>query len=263
MTKEIEQIQEHVDANHCALEEELLSLLTAMRTRLLQKHGLDYQPVIDQLERSLAEQVSHYESEQRRSADLATKLAVTDTILIRLVNHIILYKNKDRTANTRSLIFKAWADLATGRAILARTATDLFVRDRQRHILFSQWVRRMRRVRLQRQKRDLRRSCEHDLRQKDNEAAERIAALQAELDAVKQLLIDHEKQHGDMQEKLRRAFMRGVVNLNLEAMDVFGEVPTTEALPQTRVERGRSRPADDGKDFVVEPAPRISVIRHH
>lgn len=191
---------------------------------------------------------------------------MTDKILSRLVNHIIIYKNKDRTANTRSRIFKAWADMATERSIMARAAGNQFIRGRPTRILFSRWVRRTRRVRLQRQKRDLRRSCERDVRQKDSEAAQRIAALQAELDAVKQLLVEHEKQHGEMQEKLRRAFMRGIVNLNLEAMDVFGEVPTAETVPTTRLERSRGRaadPRDEGDDFVVEPAPRISVIRHH
>ena len=123
----------------------------------------------------------------------------------------------------------------------------------------------MRKVRLQRQKRELRRSCEKDLRMKETEAAQRITALQAELDAVKQLLVEHEKQHGEMQQKLRRAFMRGVVNLNLEAMDVFGEIPTVDTVKDknatiTQVVKDDS---DDEDDFFVEPAPRISVVRHH
>jgi hypothetical protein len=259
-------MNELVDANHSALEDELSSLMKAVQAGLLQKHRRHYEPIIEQLQRTLAERGSQNDAEQRRSAGLATQLAVKGKIRSRQLDHIEIYKNKDRTANTRSRVFKAWADMATGRSIMARAATDLFIRDRQRRILFSRWVRRTRRVRLQRQKRDLRRSCERDLRQKDSDAAQRIAAVQAELDAVKQLLVDHEKQHGEMQEKLRRAFMRGVVNLNLEAMDVFGEVPTTETLPQIRPERARSRAADrrdDADDFVVEPTPRISVTRHH
>jgi predicted nuclease with TOPRIM domain len=142
---------------------------------------------------------------------------------------------------------------------MERIASQLYIDEPMKRILFKRWVRRMRKVRVQRQRRDLRRSCDRELKQKDTEAAQKIAALQSELEAVQQLLLEHEQQHAEMQEKLRRAFMRGVVNLNLEAMDVFGEVPTMETITVAKAER-KERPTDD---FFVEPAPRVSVVRHH
>lgn len=96
---------------------------------------------------------------------------------------------------------------------------------------------------------------------KETESAQKITALEAELDAVKQLLVEHEAQHDEMQQKLRRAFMRGVVNLNLEAMGVFGEVPTTE-VPASQKHITQRAKGPDEDDFVIEPAPRISVVRH-
>jgi hypothetical protein len=107
----------------------------------------------------------------------------------------------------------------------------------------------------------LRQANERDLRAQGSETAQRIAAIHPELDAVEQLLVDHERQRAEMQEKLRRAFMRGVVNLTLEAMNIFSEIPTAEGLP-VKKQRGRPRQTRDGADdFVVEPA-RVSVIRH-
>jgi hypothetical protein len=205
------------------------------------------------------------EIEAKRDAELGGALAKTDIILSRLIDHIIVYRHRDRTASLRARIFSAWADYATDRTIVLRIATERFLHEPAKRTLFHRWVRRWRKNSVQRKKRELRRTNDRDLKVQEGEGLQKIAALQAELDAVKQLLIDHEKQHAEMQEKLRRAFMRGVVNLNLEAMDVFGEVPTAEAIPPPRAERarGKRRDARDGADdFVVEPAPRISVIRH-
>jgi hypothetical protein len=87
--------------------------------------------------------------------------------------------------------------------------------------------------------------------------------MHAQLDAVKQLLIGHQREHAEMQEKLRRTFTRSVVNLNVEVMDIFGEIPTPETLP-AKMQRGRRRETRDGVNhFAVEPAPRVSVSRHH
>jgi hypothetical protein len=263
---DIDAMHHIVDDHHTVLEEELEALMKAVKKRLLQKHRQFYEPIIEQLERKLAERISQNEIEAKRGADLVGFLGRTDVILSRLINHIIIYRNRDKTAGARAQMFSAWASMVTDRAVITRVATERFLHDPAKRMLFHRWVRRWRKVSLQRQRRELRRSNERDIKAQESEGLQKIAALQAELDAVKQLLIDHEKEHAEMQEKLRRAFMRGVVNLNLEAMDVFGEVPTTETLPPAKPERTRGRRRDRREspdDFVVEPAPRISVIRHH
>jgi hypothetical protein len=69
-----------------------------------------------------------------------------------------------------------------------------------------------------------------------------------------------------MQEKLQRWFMRGAVNLNLEVMNVFREMPTTDNAPQPKPERGREKRShrrEDPNEFIAEPAPRIFVTHHH
>jgi hypothetical protein len=262
---DIDAMRAIVDEHHAGLEDELGVLLKAVKKRLLTKHRDHYDPIVAQLDRRLAECLSQNEAEARRGLDLVAQLRRTDRILANLVDHIIRYRNKDRTFNLHARIFSAWADLVCDRSLLLRLATRRFLDRPEVRALFRRWVRRWRKVSVQRQKRELRRASERDLRAQESEASQRIAAMQAELDAVRRLLVDHEQQHAEMQEKLRRAFMRGVVNLNLEAMDVFGEIPTAETVPPQKADRraARRRDAHDGADdFLVEPAPRISVVRH-
>ena len=149
---------------------------------------------------------------------------------------------------------------------------QLFMDNAVLRLLFRRWVRKMFKVRFIRRKRELKRSNNREIKHQESEASQRIVALQSELIAVKELLAEHERQHGDMEKKLKRAFMRGVVNLNLEAMDVFGDIPATDDFlsaalnPPKKSEKKQILLSDDqsedGDDFYVEPAPRISVIRH-
>lgn len=265
MMQDIDDMNAIVEQHHISMEDEMQNLMRKIKRRLIKEQDQHYQPIIEKLERKLAEQNLKNAAEEKKTDQLQEQLDQTDQIIKRFLSHLSVYRVKDKSANQRSRVFKAWADLASGKSVMTKAAAHLYLEEPMRRILFKRWVSRMRKVRLQRQKRELRRSCEKDLRMKETEAAQRITALQAELDAVKELLIEHEKQHGEMQQKLRRAFMRGVVNLNLEAMDVFGEIPTVETVKEksptiTQVIKDNS---DDEDDFFVEPAPRISVVRHH
>lgn len=259
---DVEAMHSLVDKHHGTLEEELQDLFGRIRTRLLKEHNSKFTPVITKLERQAAEQNLQNTTETKRKEELEDRIAKADIIKERFLSHLALYRAKEKQAKDKSRVFKAWADMTSGRSIMNRIAHQLYIAEPMKRILFKRWVRRMRKVRIQRQKRELRRARERGLRAQEAEAAQKITALQTELDAIKQLLQDHEKQHGEMQQKLRRAFMRGVVNLNLEAMDVFGEVPTVETVSQEKITQKR-RNSSDEDDFVIEPAPRISVVRHH
>ena len=251
-----------VDNHHQTLEDELQELFGKIRARLIKEQNKQFAPKVKALERKAAEQDQQNATEKRRGEDLEDRLGKIDIIIERFLNHLAYYRDKEKQANQKSRVFKAWADMASGRSVMQRIASQLYLEEPMKRILFKRWLRRMRKVRIQRQKRELRRAGERGLRQQESEAAQKITALQAELEAIQQLLLDHEKQHGEMQQKLRRAFMRGVVNLNLEAMDVFGEVPTAETVSKPVISQ-RRKGSDDEDDFVIEPAPRISVVRHH
>lgn len=264
----INTMHEYVDNHHETLDEELQNLLRSMRYRLIKENQEYYQPIIQKYERRVAEQRLKNATEKKRGEQLKEQLDRTNLIISRFVLHIANLKARDHTASTRSRVFKAWADLATGKQIMANTITRLYLDRPMRRILFKRWVRRMRKIRQQRLGRELRHIMQQDISQKETEQTQKITALRAELQAVRQLLVEHEKQHGEMQQKLRRAFMRGVVNLNLEAMDVFGEVPTEVPPPQVRksaevaAANNLNDDDEDENDFYVEPAPKISVIRH-
>ena len=260
--EDVETMHGLVDNHHQTLEEELQDLFGKIRARLIKEHNRQFQPIVKKLERQAAEQDQQNDTEKRRGEDLETRLGKIDIVISRFLEHLAYYRDKEKQSNQKSRVFKAWADMASGRSIMRRISYQLYLAEPMKRILFKRWVRRMRKVRIQRQKRELRRAGERGLRQQESEAQQKITALQSELEAVQQLLLDHEKQHGEMQQKLRRAFMRGVVNLNLEAMDVFGEVPTAEAVAKPVISQ-RQKGSDDEDDFVIEPAPRISVVRHH
>jgi hypothetical protein len=256
-------VQKCVDENHVSLETELQALLRRVRERLVKEEDDHYQPLITSLERKLAEQTQKNTAELKRGQQLDDQLGRTLRVIDNLMDCIAGYRHKDQTANLRSKVFKAWRTLTGERDKILRVMTRSYVEQPSQRIMFRRWLRRMRKVRLNRQKRELRLECEQNLRTRESAAKQRIAALQAELDAVRQSLVEHEEQHDDMQQKLRRAFMRGVVGLNLEAMDVFGEVPTSEALRAGRLDLAEQRDDDDREDFFVEPAPKVSVLRHN
>lgn len=271
--QDIDIMHQIVDTHHDSVDEELEALLKNVRSRLVKNHIQYYSPIISNLERKIEEQKLQNTILDKGSESIAAETERIDYLIERFVDHISIMKTKDRVFNQRSKIFHAWRDLSITKKIREEAMNRLYLEEPMKRILFKRWVRKMRRVRLQRQKRELRRSCTRDIRAQETEAAQRIYSLKSELVAVKELLAEHERQHGEMQQKLRRAFMRGVVNLNLEAVDVFGEVSpgevfSTASMP-TFSPKGSKAPVtepsdedEDSDEFSIEPAPRISVIRH-
>ena len=261
--EEINEVRVICDSHQEQMDEELQALLQASSQRILKLHQKHFQPQIEKLQRQIAEQNLRNEATKKRGNELDTQAGKNDLIIDRFCAHIAFLRIKQRSANQRSKIFKAWKDFALDKLAVINLAQKLYTQEPMKRILFRRWVRRMRKVRSLRLKRELRRQCQMDLRSKETEATQRITSLQSELLAVNQLLAEHEKQHDEMQKKLRRAFMRGVTNLNLEAMDVFGEIPTSENTNgrNTTTQNTHHEDSDDD-DFYVEPAPRISVIRH-
>lgn len=261
-----------VDTHHVQVDEELIALLRSIQKRLLQQHKQHYTPIINNLQRKIDEQKIANETMTKRAEGIDQEADKLSIIFEKMVDHISFMKMKEQVSNAKSKLFHAWRDLATSRRIYEDAMFRIYLQEPMKRILFKRWVRRMNKVRFNRKKRELRRENSREMKAQETEATQRITALQSELTAVRQLLAEHERQHGEMQQKLRRAFMRGVVNLNLEAIDVFGDVPATDgfvsvaAQPLKKNMKMEAPPASDSdsdnEEFVVEPAPRISVIRH-
>jgi len=265
---DVEAMGRVVDTHRLIVDEEIGNLIREMNLRIAKLQQKLYTPKITQLERKIEEQkVSNITMEQR-TGQTDEKMQRLNTLVDRIVDHIALMKMRDRVANQKSRVFHAWRDMATSRKVMEGFMVRVYLDEPMKRILFKRWARKMRKARRIRQKRELKRNCDRDIRMKETESSQRIAALQSELVAVKELLVVYEQQHSDMQQKLRRAFMRGVVNLNLEAVDVFGDIPSTD-IPQiplaSKTIKSKKRVQgiqEDEDSFFVEPAPRISVIRH-
>lgn len=271
---DIESAYKIVDAHHQQVDDELIALLTAIQKRLLQTHKNYYTPIINNLQRKIDEQKIANETMSKRAEGIDQEADKLNIIFEKMVDHISFMKMKEQVSNAKSKLLHAWRDIATSRRIYEDTMFRIYLQEPMKRILFKRWVRRMNKVRFNRKKRELRRENSREMKAQETEATQRITALQSELIAVRQLLAEHERQNGEMQQKLRRAFMRGVVNLNLEAVDVFGEVPATDGLVSSiaaqplkkkkKMELPKDSDSDsDNEDFVVEPAPRISVIHHN
>lgn len=271
--EDIGEINRIVDTHHTQADEELVALLKGIQERLIQEHKNHYTPIIKNLERKIDEQHTANETAVARGKEIGAEADHLSIIFERMVDHIGIMKVKDDAANSVAKMFHAWRDYATSRSIYSRTMQAIYMEKPMERILFKRWVRRLHKVSYLRKKRELKRSNNKEIKAQESEASQKIVALQSELTAVRELLAEHERQHGDMEKKLKRAFMRGVVNLNLEAMDVFGDVPPSEDFmsiaknpPQKKSRKEQKPPSsdesDDEDEFYVEPAPRISVIRH-
>ena len=270
---DLNQVNLIVENHHQTADAELTALLKGVQSRLLKSHKEHYTPIIKNLERKIDEQHVANDTMVKRSQEIDEEAEHLGYIFDKMVDHIIILKMKVNAANTKSKILNAWRDYATSRRIYENTMDRLYMENPMKRILFKRWLRRLHKVRFQRKKRELKRSNNKEIKQQENEATQKIVALQSELTAVKELLAEHERQHGDMEKKLKRAFMRGVVNLNLEAMDVFGDIPASDDFMASALKPPTKKPkkeqkvlsddeSEDGDDFYVEPAPRISVIRH-
>jgi hypothetical protein len=116
-------IHRMVNDHQAALDEELQRLIKAITTRLLEKPRDHHEPIIAELERRLLERLSKNDSEAKRDIDLAPPLARVDVVLSRFVTHVIIDRNKDRTAQTRRQFFTTWAAFTRHRPVVLRVAT--------------------------------------------------------------------------------------------------------------------------------------------
>ena len=264
-----ESIHQIINTHEKVIDNEITSLFKEIYERIFKQQQKYYTPIISKLERKLEEQKLNNSTMEKRSGNIGNEMEKLNLLFERFVEHLAIIRNRDRISNDRSKIFHAWRDLSLSRSVIENSMYSIFLKEPIKRILFKRWIRKMRKARLIRQRRELRRNCDRDIRNLETETSQRITSLQSELVAVKELLIEYEQQHSEMQQKLRRAFMRGVVNLNLEAIDVFGEMPSTEAInnhlknkPSPKKNSKNLNSDEEIDEFFVEPAPRISVIRH-
>ena len=226
-----------------------------------------YLPQIEQLQNVLNQGQDEYAQMQAESGDLTSELAKQESVLAHLVQLSAKLHQKVRNSNNQSRAFNAWNQMGTEQQVLEKVFRRLFFRNALRRIYFKRWIRKMHQKREARVVSEIKRRYDKIWKAKAIEAQKTIEDLESELAAARYELEQKQQNFLEMQQRLRKAFMRGVVNLNLEAMDVFNGAQFMDLMQEVEgnevdhqdIETGVNESDDD---FFVEEAPSVSVIRH-
>ncbi|OHT02797.1 hypothetical protein TRFO_29921 [Tritrichomonas foetus] len=226
-----------------------------------------FTPQIEELQAKLDHSQEEFANMQADAGETTNELVKHEAILAHLVQLSAKLHQKVRNSNNQSRAFNAWSHMGTDKALLAKVFKRNFLRNATRRIYFKRWIRKMHAKRENRVSTEIKKRYEKIWKAKATEAQRTIEELELELSAAREELETKQRNFLEMQQRLRKAFMRGVVNLNLEAMDVFNGAQFMDLMQEVegnevdhRDHETSVNESDD--DFYVEEAPPISVIRH-
>ena len=226
-----------------------------------------YTPQIDRLQAQLDAAKSEFEKMSNDAQEHTSELARRKAILNNLLARSAKLHLKLRKSAIASKAFHSWIRDGTDKILLARTFEGIYIKNARMRNFFRRWVKKMHKKRDTRIETEARQMYEKESRARANEYNAEIARLEKELADSRNELETKQKTFIEMQQKLRKAFMRGVVNLNLEAMDVFNGAQfmdmTQEVEGKTGGTHDSENEVEEGDDeFYVEESPNIAVIRH-
>ena len=268
MSEQAEQeLRQIVTGNFNHLLEELEDFFGRNQETIADEQNNHYTPIINKLQAELSNAKEEFaqmsNDAEDRTAELSRKRAIMDNLIARSAKlHL-----KVRKANIASRAFHSWIDDGTMKGILSRRFYAIYIKQALVRTLFRRWVRKMHNKRVARVETEARQIYEKESRARANEYKAQIAQLEKELEDARNELETKQKNFIDMQQKLRKAFMRGVVNLNLEAMDVFNGAQFMDMAQEVDGRRGGVHDSENeveegDDDFYVEESPDIAVIRH-
>lgn len=257
-------LTDHFSEMANALEE----FLKKARDEVVEERKQNYTPHIERLQNELNQKLEEFAQMQGDSAQVTNELVKEEAYLTRLINLRAKLSQKVRNANNESRTFNAWKQLGTDTPILTKVFKRTFVRNCMRRIYFRRWVRKTHVKRENRIVNEIKKRYDKIWKAKALEAQKTIEDLESELAEARDELESKQENFIEMQRRLRKAFMRGVVNLNLEAMDVFNGAQFMDLMQEVEgneVDHQDTETAvnESDDDFFVEEDPQISVIRHH
>lgn len=252
------------------------SKLTSDLEEYMKKHEDDvaaertnfYTPQIDDITQRIRQGEDDFAGLHANVSELTEKLVKKEAILNKMVRLSAKLHRKVRNTNSCARSFNFWTEIGTNKDILAKTYRTIFITNSLKRLMFRRWLRKMYRKRENRIMKEVKTRFDKEARAKAAESSRVIEGVEQELAAAKAELEEKQKKFIDMQQRLRKAFMRGVVNLNLEAMDVFNGAQYMDLIHEVEGNQAEHRdqdaPLDESDDeFFVEEAPQISVIKHH
>lgn len=227
-----------------------------------------YTPQIESLKDRIRQGEELFANMEMNSGDMTSMIVRKEAVLDHMVKLSSRLHGKMRNGRSCSRAFNLWTEIGTDKVIASSMFKRVFLTGACKRIFFRRWRRKMYAAREFRLTHEVKARFEKESKAKSAETGRVVDRLEAELAAAKGELEEKQKTFLEMQQRLRKAFMRGVVNLNLEAMDVFNGAQMTDLVQEVEGAEAESvideAPVNESDgDFFVEEAPPVSVVRHH
>ena len=226
-----------------------------------------YSPQIAQLQSQLQDSEQLYDNMETQATTFHHDIIQKEAIVQRMVHLSSQLHSKIRNGNTCSRFFQSWVSDGTDKDILLRSFEAIYLQRANQRVFFRRWARKTIIKREARFTREIRTRYDKEMKSKSTDFNRQISQLESQVAAARALLEEKQRNFIEMQQRLKKAFMRGVVNLNLEAMDVFngaqlmGMMQEIEGGEQGL--RDQDAPVDESDDdFYVEDTPEVKIVRH-
>jgi uncharacterized coiled-coil protein SlyX len=258
-----------LDTNFTKMVHDLESYMRSFEDQIAKDRSDFYTPKIKALEAKIQEQEQAISEMESASSDSTAELVRKEAVIARLVQICARLHQRVRNGKSCSKSFNLWTEMSIDRPILIRAFKRIYFVNQLKRTLFRRWVRNMRRKREGRFSHEIHSRFEKESRARAADNNRILKSLDVELAAAREELEQKQQSFLAMQQRLRKAFMRGVVNLNLEAMDVFNGAQFMDLMQEVEGDEAEhideEAPVNESDDefFVEEDAPQISVIRHH
>jgi cell division septum initiation protein DivIVA len=241
-----------------------------LQAQVAQGSSDHYGPTVTDLQTRLQSAEQLFRETEERASAMASELIKKETALAKMIDLSGRLHEKCRNRDARFHGFNEWLDMATHQSIAVRVFRSIFLGPASKRLYFRRWHRKTLVKQENRLAAEIKVSFEEKSCEKRVETDRLINDLETSLAIARHELQTKQQNYIEMQQRLRKAFMRGLVNLNLEAMDVFrGQeelafLLAPDALAQDRHQHPYPAPIDDLEDdcIVQEDNPRILVQRH-
>lgn len=262
-----ETLHQIIQTNFDNLRDDLQKFITYNDQVVAKEQNDVYSPIIAKLTDELNSYQTQFQQMQTLTQDNTAELTRKENILRKLVEKSALLHTKVRNSNISSRAFHTWIEDGTEKLILTRRFESIFIKKATERVFFRRWIRKMHKRREDRLELEARHIYEKESKESSKRYNAQITKLEEELAAARAELESKQKSFLEMQQRLRKAFMRGVVNLNLEAMDVFNGAQFMNLVQEVEGGTGgvhdSENEVEEGDDeFYVEEAPNVAVIRH-
>lgn len=261
-----EELHGIVGQHFTALRDELEEFFKKHSDDVAEEQASIYKPQIDQLESTLNELQDYAATMTAENQEATDELNRKTEIFLRMVSRSSKLHSRVRNSNLASRSFHTWIGDGTTQNLLSTSFDSIYLHDAIKRLLFRRWVRKMHNRRQQRLYQEARQRFDKETRSKQAEYNAQITQLEKELAEAREELYSKQRSFKEMQQRLRKAFMRGVVNLNLEAMDVFNGAQFMNMTDEVEGAEGGVHDSEneveegDG-EFFVEEEPKVSVVR--